>query len=353
MPLELIVDRVENNPDPAKNIQPYPADNSSEAQAELDELQEYFDKTNRRHFFRNTETLSPFLVEKRFIRPWPAGAVLNRRGSLAEKKPGMPILATGGELARLFESETPGLWHRHVLNVLLDPSTPNGLGMRLSPPRQALIWAALDVAIVSALSAIWHYKWLASGIARRPRPQEVRDSLGVLFDYRVAFNSNGDIRRHSNKNPDPPDSPGSPRHPAYGSGHSTYSAAASRVLGCLIPEHREDFRLLAENIGHARLWGGVHWRSDHEAGVLVGNAIGDLIMEQLNKSGIMDSPAPLLQPPPIATLQAEADAYAANCGNGTADFCKQPTTVFSIQNRSSVPAADEPQDSDEPADDQP
>ena len=194
VPLNAIKDRVENNPDPAKNIQPYPADNSAQAQGELDELQEFFDKANRRHYFQHKETLSPFLVEKRFIRPWPSGAVLNRRGDLVSKKPGMPIIATGGELARLFESETPGLWHRHVLNVLLDPSTPNGLGMRLSPPRQALIWAALDVAILSALSAIWHYKWLGPNTARRPRPQEVRPALGVLFDYRVAFNSNGDIR---------------------------------------------------------------------------------------------------------------------------------------------------------------
>ncbi len=34
--------------------------------------------------------------------------------------------------------------------------------------------------------------------------------------------------------------------PAYPSGHSTYSAAASEVLGCLFPEHKNAFRKLAD-----------------------------------------------------------------------------------------------------------
>jgi membrane-associated phospholipid phosphatase len=151
----------------------------------------------------------------------------------------LPIIKNGGELARLFENETPGLWHRHVLNVLFDPNIPNSLGQRFSPPLQAFIWAALDVAIASALMAVWHYKWLATGlnqVARRARPVEANPGLGVLYDFEVEFVNTGqngrqvgDIVLGQPKNAQIA-SPGTPRHPAYGSGHSTYSAAASYVL---------------------------------------------------------------------------------------------------------------------------
>lgn len=356
VPLDDVRRRVEGNEDSNKNVQPHYQNGTPEAEAELDELYEFFKKRDwRRYFakrqadFPDRERLSNFLVNEKYIRPWPAGSVLNRRGSVANRLPGLPIIQTGAELARLFESETPGLWHRHVLNVLLDPSVDGGLGTKLSPPRQALIWAALDVAIVSALSAVWFYKWIGpDGISRRPRPQEARSGLEVLFDYKVAYNSRGDVRRRLAKSNDPPTQPGSPRHPAYGSGHSTYSAAASRVLGCLIPSHAEDFRLLAENIGHARLWGGVHWRSDHEAGMLIGNAVGDLVIEQLNQSGIEVAPEAELPPTPIKDLRDRSDAFSKACGSGTEQFCgKSQALDLVIQNRSSLPAFDEPVDEEE------
>jgi len=57
--------------------------------------------------------------------------------------------------------------------------------------------------------------------------------------------------------------PGTPRHPAYPSGHSTYSAAAAFTLIAFFPQYAEDLLRLADNTGVARLWAGVHWRSDH------------------------------------------------------------------------------------------
>lgn len=78
-----------------------------------------------------------------YVRP-PAGAVL------PVDTDGRPVpIQTGTELATLFEAETPGLWHRHVLNVILNPSAdpasgnPNpffgGAGSVLSDPRETVI----------------------------------------------------------------------------------------------------------------------------------------------------------------------------------------------------------------------
>lgn len=292
----------------------YPLSDSPIALGELQELRNFFtDRENPAKFPQSQ--LSAFLREAKYAKCPPPGAVLSRRATAT------PILRTGGESARLFEAETPGLWHRQVLNVLLAPDAP--LGMKLSPPRLALFWAALDVAIASALMAAWHYKWLATGrqqIARRERPFEADNTLQVLFDFKVAFDAAGNIIKGTKKSAPNP-SPGTPRHPAYPSGHSTYSAAASYVLGCLLPAHKDDFDKLADNIGIARLWGGVHWRSDHVIGQLIGKAVGQLVIEQLNSSGISVKPVAEELPPARDVLEQRAKDFADDCGDTPSDFC--------------------------------
>jgi hypothetical protein len=93
------------------------------------------------------------------LRPQPLGAVVNTaRGSE------FPVVLNGRELARYFESETPGLQFRLALNYMMRE-------VMWSPPRQAWIWAALDITIYSALAAAWFLKWRGGpGIERRPRP---------------------------------------------------------------------------------------------------------------------------------------------------------------------------------------
>jgi hypothetical protein len=198
---------------------------------------------------------------------------LHRQQYLNGSRP--PLVTTGRELARLFENETPGLIHRHALNYLLY-KRPG-----ISPTRQARIWMALDVAIYSALVAAWYFKWAAPpptySYRLRPYEYDQNSTFKVLFDTVVNDLGTGDKCPRTGPQP----SPGTPRHPAYPSGHSTFSAAASDVLSYFFPEEKEQFDRLANNIGTARLWAGVHWRSDHIAGQLVGRAIAKIITDQL------------------------------------------------------------------------
>jgi membrane-associated phospholipid phosphatase len=297
-------------------VPPYPAASQPAELAALKTLH-----SNRK---KPVPNLSQLLTRKIFYDPAPAGAVL--------RNPKAPI-RTGVELATVFEAETPGLWHRQVLNVILDPRVMDGAGTVFSPPRQALIWAALDVAIVSALSAAWHLKWVGGpGVEYRQRPFEYASdqhiAFDVLFDLVPAFPD-----RTKKRPPDPSPSPGTPRHPAYPSGHSTYSAAASRVLGCLFDGYKDpraelagfdwkvEFERLADNIGVARLYGGVHWQSDHDFGRMVGEAVGDLVIAQLNRSGIQPRPTPEAKPPKPNDLDKAAKEFGRNCGEGEARFC--------------------------------
>jgi hypothetical protein len=179
---------------------------------------------------------------------------------------------------------------------------------------------ALDIAIYSALLGAWHIKWghrhsgqpdFTRSYRERPIEYEIRVAaqqggrplrFEVLYDYKL--NPDG-TERGPRRCPNPFVSPGTPRHPAYPSGHSTYSAAASRILEYFFsPETRTvddttlfnnpqssqvgtgpwvaaELRRLANNIGVARLWAGVHWRQDHNTGVKLGNWVADQVIEQL------------------------------------------------------------------------
>ena len=260
---------------------------------------------------RQRRGMSPLLQ----LRPQPLGAVVNihrepvlgpvladrhpERHAIGivrgrELDPAYPAVATGRELARYFESETPGLAHRLALNHLLQQAN-------WSPPRQALAWAALDAAIASALLAAWYYKWAAdvglpgvpprNGVSFRPRPYEMDHRVSVLYNREVNDAASGDNGRRTL--PDP--SPGTPRHPAYPSGHATYAGAASEILSYFFPDYTEEFDRLANNIGMARLWAGVHWRSDCERGEALGRCVARIIIEQLEDSCIC--PPDICTPP--------------------------------------------------------
>lgn len=301
-------------------VNPYPTD-ATTLKKEIKELKDFYNKRNDDY---PQNKLSIFLKDEKYTMSPPVGSVVSA------PLPNRPFIRSGLELATLFEGETPGLWHRHVMNVLLDPSVEGGLGQKLSPPLQSLLWAALDLAITSALMAAWHYKWLATDageklVARRQRPVEYDKTLPVLFNFIIQRNAIGELIRNILKTPSgfPSKAPGTPRHPAYPSGHSTYSAAASTVMECFfgkLPGLSGEFNKLARNIGEARLWGGVHWRSDDE-GRKIGNAVGKLIKDQLKRTGIYDLLGAELPVPDFAVLKAEADTFAASCGTKPKDFC--------------------------------
>jgi membrane-associated phospholipid phosphatase len=59
---------------------------------------------------------------------------------------------------------------------------------------------------------------------------------------------------------------GLPNFPSYTSGHSTFSASASVVLGYLFPDRAQFFTSEAKDASMSRLYGAIHYRSDIEVG---------------------------------------------------------------------------------------
>jgi membrane-associated phospholipid phosphatase len=244
----------------------------------------------------------------------------------ANRLPGERVIRTGRGMARAVEAETPGIFHRHALNFLITTRS-------WSPPRQALIWAALDVALASALQAAWYYKWLSPRAltSRRVRPIEYAAMIGadlnVLFDLPDELNPRyitcPDARPCA---PNPGFSPGTPRHPAYPSGHSTYAGAASTILGFFFGNDATppvlqlggapstigtELRNLADNIGMGRMWAGIHWRSDHEAGLKLGQVVGCLVLRQL--ASICGGQFDLCPAQPAMVSQCDCDSSENPC----------------------------------------
>jgi PAP2 superfamily len=189
------------------------------------------------------------------------------------------VLRTGRQLARFFENEPPGQPARHVLDGLLTSPQP-GTGVPYftwSPPLTALAFVALDVAVYSAQITAWFYKFNGGpGIEFRPRPIEVDPSVDVLYDRERNDTQSGDESRR----PLPVPSPGTPRHPSYPSGHSVTYGAAAQLLSAFFPDLRPELDQLADNAGMARLWAGIHYRSDHEEGVELGRRVADRVIER-------------------------------------------------------------------------
>lgn len=72
-----------------------------------------------------------------------------------------------------------------------------------------------------------------------------------------------------------------PGFPSYVSGHSTISAAAATVLSHFWPGHRARYEAMAQEAALSRLWGGIHFTSDNEQGLLLGRSVGQDVVAQL------------------------------------------------------------------------
>jgi len=66
---------------------------------------------------------------------------------------------------------------------------------------------------------------------------------------------------------------GKPNHPSYPSGHSCLSAAGADVLSAFFPEQREQLNAMVTEAGLSRMYGGIHYRFDIEAGQTLGRSV--------------------------------------------------------------------------------
>jgi membrane-associated phospholipid phosphatase len=66
---------------------------------------------------------------------------------------------------------------------------------------------------------------------------------------------------------------GMPNHPSYPSGHSCVSASAGEVLSSFFPEERAQLEAMVAQAGLSRMYAGIHYRFDIEAGQELGRRV--------------------------------------------------------------------------------
>lgn len=78
---------------------------------------------------------------------------------------------------------------------------------------------------------------------------------------------------------------GVPNFPAYISGHSTFSGSAATILSHIIPERKAAYEAMALEASLSRMYGGIHFRSDCEIGLVVGANVGNYAVERAKIDG--------------------------------------------------------------------
>ncbi len=132
-----------------------------------------------------------------------------------------------------------------------------------------------------------HWNAIASGYVRQANMSEVR-AARVFADLNMAMHDAavacwGATFQYFNPRPGQLDPLiktviGLPNFPAYPSGHSTFSAACAKVLSYFFPNGASAFTVMADEAGISRVYGGIHYPTDVQAGKAHGGRIGDAVV---------------------------------------------------------------------------
>lgn len=76
-----------------------------------------------------------------------------------------------------------------------------------------------------------------------------------------------------------------PNHPSYPSAHSCLSSSAADMLAYLFPRDAQTLHALADQAGESRIWAGIHFRSDVTAGLALGRAVAQKVIERAKGDG--------------------------------------------------------------------
>ncbi len=144
-------------------------------------------------------------------------------------------------------STPPGHWNQ----IAADDFIKN----KFSEVRWARNLALLNMAMMDGAIACWDSKFTYYN----PRPSQVDSRIKTLT--------------------------GLPNFPSYVSGHSVFSAAAAAVLGHINPSRKSAYEKMAEEAKLSRLYGGIHYRSDCEAGYATGLKVASYAVDRAKNDG--------------------------------------------------------------------
>jgi hypothetical protein len=157
--------------------------------------------------------------------------------------------------AFFWEYGAGGIRNYWFWNELLSKKQLEYPQLRNNPPRSARAYALLHIAYYDSFVSCWDAKYTYWAI----RPFQLDPAFQTLFT--------------------------TPNHPSYPSAHSCLSGAAGEMLAYLFPRDAGMFRNYVERAGEARIWAGLHFRSDIVSGLEIGNAVAQKVIEHAQNDG--------------------------------------------------------------------
>ncbi|MBX2896699.1 MAG: phosphatase PAP2 family protein [Cyclobacteriaceae bacterium] len=144
----------------------------------------------------------------------------------------------------------PGHWNRRTKEYIVK--------YNMNPLRAARTFAYLNMAVMDAGVACWDAKYYY----HYPRPIQTMNGFKTIL--------------------------GTPNFPSYTSGHSTFSGAAAEVLAYIFPQEASAVRAWAIEAAESRIYGGIHYRFDSEAGLTQGRAVAAYTIARAQADGADD-----------------------------------------------------------------
>jgi hypothetical protein len=166
----------------------------------------------------------------------------------------------------LYWADDPGTYTPpgHWMTAAIERTEQSGI----TAPRAARALALFSVAMMDAAIACWESKYFYWTV----RPITAIQTMTGRSFYDPTWMSVVTT----------------PPFPTYVSGHSTFSGSASEVLEFLFPGHKTQnafgnqvpFREAAEQAAISRLYGGIHFRSDNEQGLILGRKVAGVVLDR-------------------------------------------------------------------------
>jgi len=152
----------------------------------------------------------------------------------------------------LYWQSPPGLvpWSYPYLNRWIMED-----GLSANPPRAARAYALLGVvsydAFLTSQDGKFTYWYL--------RPPQLDTSFTPLFP--------------------------APNFPSYPSNHAVLSSSRAEVMAYLFPAHADEIRAVGQEAANSRLWAGIHYQMDLDAGKQLGTSVAHLVIDWANSDG--------------------------------------------------------------------
>ena len=139
-----------------------------------------------------------------------------------------------------------------------------------------------------------HWNFIAEGLIRDAGQNELRSARTYALVNRVMQDGSTAswsmiytyfVPRPSQIDPGIKTATSIPNYPGYVSDHATISSAAASVLAYVFPDQATQLKAQGTEAGLSRLYSGVHYRFDVEAGTNWGNRIGQLAVDDAKTDG--------------------------------------------------------------------